>query len=487
MKIKRFEAPSMSDALRMIKKEFGEEAVILSAKNLSKTSRIFGKMGGAKVIVTAAIDEAMPEQERVADESEKAWPLSDLSTNPAASAREAASERKRILERYTPITLTGQQKLRPKLVRMMSQSRAVDKSVSGTSDSSIYLALRDQGLDDAIASELTTLSSEAMPHPDGEEDMVEALAQAIRTRAWVAPGEGASRHEERRTIVLVGPNGSGKTATVAKLAASALMDEQHSVGILSLDNHRVAGTDELSRFADIMGLGMETAAEPKQVSEAFDRMADAQLIVVDTPGIAPDDQEGRQFLEQMIATMADPEVHLLLSAASQEKTISKMVRFFQPVGATRLLPTHLDWTEQIGPFVNQLAHHRLPMSYMSTGAGIPEGLNIATERSLAIRLLSANVPDVAASEQGLPITVVQRRPFGNESEPQYVANRNSDIFHRTDCKSVKRISNLNAMIFSDSAEALAQGFKPCRMCCSKHIVLKPIDHLARTRYASSRN
>ena len=217
MKIKRFEAPSMSDALRMIKKEFGEEAVILSAKNLSKTSRIFGKVGGAKVIVTAAIDEAMPEQEHVADESEKAWPLSDLSTNPSVFAREAASERKSILERYTPITRTGQQKLRPKLVRMMSQSRAVDKSVSGTSDSSIYLALRDQGLDDAIASELTTLSSEAMPHPDGEEDMVEALAQAIRTRAWVAPGEGASRHEERRTIVLVGPNGSGENGHGGKI------------------------------------------------------------------------------------------------------------------------------------------------------------------------------------------------------------------------------------------------------------------------------
>ena len=66
------------------------------------------------MIVTAAIDEAMPEQEHVADESEKAWPLSDLSTNPSVFAREAASERKSILERYTPITRTGQQKLRPK-------------------------------------------------------------------------------------------------------------------------------------------------------------------------------------------------------------------------------------------------------------------------------------------------------------------------------------------------------------------------------------
>jgi flagellar biosynthesis protein FlhF len=32
MKIKRFEASDMAEALRMVKKEFGEEAVILSAR-----------------------------------------------------------------------------------------------------------------------------------------------------------------------------------------------------------------------------------------------------------------------------------------------------------------------------------------------------------------------------------------------------------------------------------------------------------------------
>ena len=36
MKIKRFEASSMSDALRMVKKEFGDDAVILSAKTVKK-------------------------------------------------------------------------------------------------------------------------------------------------------------------------------------------------------------------------------------------------------------------------------------------------------------------------------------------------------------------------------------------------------------------------------------------------------------------
>ncbi len=36
MQIKRFEATNMTEALRLVKKEFGPEAVILSARNMKK-------------------------------------------------------------------------------------------------------------------------------------------------------------------------------------------------------------------------------------------------------------------------------------------------------------------------------------------------------------------------------------------------------------------------------------------------------------------
>ena len=36
MKIKRFEASNMAEALRMVRKEFGEDAVILSAKKIGR-------------------------------------------------------------------------------------------------------------------------------------------------------------------------------------------------------------------------------------------------------------------------------------------------------------------------------------------------------------------------------------------------------------------------------------------------------------------
>ena len=49
MKIKRFEAPNMPEALRMVRKEFGAEAVILSAKNVKKPGNLFGLKSGGLV------------------------------------------------------------------------------------------------------------------------------------------------------------------------------------------------------------------------------------------------------------------------------------------------------------------------------------------------------------------------------------------------------------------------------------------------------
>ncbi len=56
MQIKRFEAPSMTEALRLIKKEFGPDAVILSARSLSREKSLFGIKKPAGIEVTAATD-----------------------------------------------------------------------------------------------------------------------------------------------------------------------------------------------------------------------------------------------------------------------------------------------------------------------------------------------------------------------------------------------------------------------------------------------
>ena len=55
MLIKKFEAPTMNEALKGIKEEFGPEAVILSTKNLK---RMLGLSSKQYVEVTAGISES---------------------------------------------------------------------------------------------------------------------------------------------------------------------------------------------------------------------------------------------------------------------------------------------------------------------------------------------------------------------------------------------------------------------------------------------
>ena len=54
MQIKRFEARNMTEALRLIKKEFGSEAVILSARTVKREKGILGALKKYGVEVTAA-------------------------------------------------------------------------------------------------------------------------------------------------------------------------------------------------------------------------------------------------------------------------------------------------------------------------------------------------------------------------------------------------------------------------------------------------
>ena len=252
MKIKRFEASSMSDALRMVKKDFGEEAVILSAKTVSKSSRIFGKRSGGKVIVTAAIDEALPGTEAKNSETSGQWQLPDLSdVLPEASPKPLDANRT-ILERFTPITRTGKQKLGPKLVRLMTESKNITEPSKKSVDMTLYPFLSGQGLDEELASELAALTEEMLSPENSQSEQIEALAQVIETRAWVAPTTQLGI-KNRRVVVLVGPAGAGKTATAAKLAAHAILSLEQTVALLSLDNQRVGGTDELARFAATPG------------------------------------------------------------------------------------------------------------------------------------------------------------------------------------------------------------------------------------------
>jgi len=464
----------MSDALRMIKREFGEDAVILSAKTMKKGGGLRGDNRPSKVVVTAAIDKAP-----AVGASAVSMELKENDTqchSAAATAGGTTYSKFSFLKRYEPITRTGQKKVKPKIVQLMTET--VDPSSAGSVEERLSAQGMSQQKAAELADQINGLLSSDQP---GHKEERQALAQALDALQLIGPAR-KRRGKKPRVVVMTGPSGVGKTSAAVKLAARHVIDYRETVGMISLDNQRIAGACELERYAGIMGLPLKMVHDATQAAQALSSFETADLVVVDTPGLTLEDHYLLQLIKDSLSGLENAELHLLISATAQEKVMAKTISFFRSLNIERLLFTQLDWALDIGPMINQTMVSKVPISYLCDSPKVPDGMRAATADEIAAMLL----PESGASTtpKGVNAVAGSHRTIARE-KACYVANRNSDIFHHNSCKSVKRIHSDNMMMFKDPAEAMGQQFKPCRMCCSDLISTKPIERPAR-RYAGNR-
>jgi len=181
----------------------------------------------------------------------------------------------------------------------------------------------------------------------------------------------------------VGPTGVGKTTTIAKLAANYRLREKRRVGLITVDTYRIAAVEQLRTYADIIDLPMEIVATPEEMHQAVARMANLDLILMDTAGRSPRDEVKIQELKSMLAEAKPDEVHLVLSSVASAGTLSKMAEQFATVGTTALLLTKLDEASSLGNLLPLLRSSRLPLSYLTHGQNVPDDIAPAESARLA--------------------------------------------------------------------------------------------------------
>jgi len=72
MKLKRFEALNLQEALGAVKAELGSDAVIISTRRINKGSKFFGLLSQSMIEVTAAVDRSIPMRGKEASAQERA-------------------------------------------------------------------------------------------------------------------------------------------------------------------------------------------------------------------------------------------------------------------------------------------------------------------------------------------------------------------------------------------------------------------------------
>jgi flagellar biosynthesis protein FlhF len=351
--VKTFRGRDPKSALEAVKASLGEEAIIL------KTREVGGLWGRREIEITAV---------RSGDEpaGKKHRPM-DVESEVAALRRIVEDLRAEI---------RGGGKAEPKSMRPRAENPLAEPI------GRLQQRLIERGVDPALASDI---AREAVRGAGGstDKDMLASLAQTVRARLSTArpPWQG----EERRVLALVGPTGVGKTTTIAKIAAHALLDSRLKVSLVTVDTYRIGASEHIQRYGEIMNVPTHVARDEASLREAIFRSGDAHLVLVDTAGRS--DAAALTAQAQLLHKVEGLECHLVLSAASGAREMRAAAKRFHAYRAQRMIFSKLDESDGPGSILSAAAEAKLPIACITDGQRVPEDIHPATGQGLVDRIL----------------------------------------------------------------------------------------------------
>lgn len=269
-------------------------------------------------------------------------------------------------------------------ITAMSAADAEERGVSGdcaTAVSRLVARLLRGGVPAGAARALARRMESALPSGRRSRDEeCAALASAVAVEMMFAPEIGSAA----RVAVMLGPTGVGKTTTIAKLAARAALIDKKRVGLVSLDQYRVGGIEQLQKYAELIGVPLEVAGDGSSLYTAVQRLSDADLVLIDTAGRSPRDLNvAEQLAECLDAARVPIEKYLCLPVAMRAQEMGLLVNQHAPLDPSRLICTKADEAVCCSGILAVQSASGLPVSYVTTGQRVPEDIRAATPELVA--------------------------------------------------------------------------------------------------------
>ncbi|MBM3603010.1 MAG: hypothetical protein FJX22_04450, partial [Alphaproteobacteria bacterium] len=151
--------------------------------------------------------------------------------------------------------------------------------------------LTNHGVDDALIHPLLrTVASLPVRSP------LQGLAAALDAQFGFNPLRLDRLH---KPIMLVGPPGVGKTASLAKLAAQAVLAGLEPL-VATADIMRAAAVSQLETYTQALQLPLTVVAKPQDLQKLLAMAKPQQLVLVDSGGINPWVEEEMAQLQQLV-------------------------------------------------------------------------------------------------------------------------------------------------------------------------------------------
>jgi flagellar biosynthesis protein FlhF len=173
---------------------------------------------------------------------------------------------------------------------------------------------------------------------------------------------------------LVGPTGVGKTTTTAKLAARAVVRYgADKVALVTTDSYRIGAHEQLKIYGKILGVSVHAVRDTEDLKLTLSGLKHKHLVIIDTMGVGQRDsrvaEQAQMFDESGVQRL------LLLNATSSGGTLDDVVKMYGGAGVIGCIPTKLDEAVTLGTVLDVVVRHKLTMHYIASGQRVPEDLH----------------------------------------------------------------------------------------------------------------
>jgi flagellar biosynthesis protein FlhF len=252
------------------------------------------------------------------------------------------------------------------------------------------------GVDDIVAAELVQGAHVAGAREEAALDQIVRRLGASRLASTDAPWVPEPRGG-RRVVALVGPTGVGKTTTLAKLAAKAILTSRARVALITIDTYRICASDQLARYGQIMRAPTFVARDAAQLRSALDGTRDCDIVFVDSAGRSVQSELEAQI--QMLRSATELRMYLTLSLASGDRELAFNCRRYAFLEPERVILTKFDEAIAPGAALAPLIRLGRPVTCVTNGQEVPEHIRAVDSVELMDVLLG---PAVEASSGAEP-------------------------------------------------------------------------------------
>jgi flagellar biosynthesis protein FlhF len=385
MSTQTYVAKTSREALRQVRMELGEDAVILSNRtvdgNIEITAMSHAEYSGlAKAPVqppvvarptpapAPAVAAARPLNQEKPRNSAQPKAAMEMLATPVASAllpehqhilSEIKSMRSMMQEQIACLSWSDMQQRDPQRTRMLR-----DLLNAGFSP-----ALSRQLIDKMPAAAEPSWLSKVIGH---------------NLRAVAQPDDVVTRGG---VVALIGPTGVGKTTTTAKLAARAVVRYgADKVALLTTDSYRIGAHEQLRIYGNILGVEVHAVRDADDLRLTLSGLKHKHLVLIDTIGMGQ--RDGRVAAQTEMFNANGVQRLLLLNATSSGETLDDVVRVYHGSGVIGCIPTKLDEALTLGAVLDVALRHKLALHFVADGQRVPEDLHEVNMESLVERALN---------------------------------------------------------------------------------------------------